>query len=639
MFVKGPYRLKLTKLSFLSAVDSPAQGKGAQALLLKRDGAITLRAKVAKTNDELGLVFGYAFSSSLDGGQTAHVDYQDDAIDPDFLKTAMDFVAGGGATDVNHDGDQDGRVVFAWPLLPEINKALGIDAKTIGLAVAIKPSAETYAKFKSGELTGFSIAGEGEREPLEKGKQMKCAKCSAYMKDDDVKCAKCGATAKGMWTTATVDDFPDSSFLYVEPGGQKDGEGKTTPRSLRHFPYRDENGKVDMDHLRNAISRIPQSSLAPTLRNKLQVKAEKLLAAQHEKRIRKGPPVLTSEDDGHQHVLDPDDACCCDDDDLRTASAITADGNWHDHAWLFDAQTGAITIAANAGHTHTVDASLDMQTLMRANALAAAPEEIEDEDSDGIPMPMSDEDSSGKVSIAIAMRANSTPRGAKPHGGHVSKENPMKIVALTEREHAHYSKLNGADAEAFLAKSSADREAILKAAVDADPIVFKGEVTGAEVRKSDGPLAKKLAEQSEQQAVSLKKQADELAKRDEAIEKAEVRKQAAEHLGKLAGADDVHDFIVRACRKAGDAEMLAKALTAMKGWNALGKGAERPAGVNPGADAGGNAGTPLEVWNGAVKSYAEKNGLKDVGKAEDMFLGTPEGRVAKRAYNEAHGLS
>jgi hypothetical protein len=47
---------------------------------------------------------------------------------------------------------------------------MGIEANVVGLAVAVKPSAETYAKFKSGELTGFSIAGTGIREPLEKAK-------------------------------------------------------------------------------------------------------------------------------------------------------------------------------------------------------------------------------------------------------------------------------------------------------------------------------------------------------------------------------------------------------------------------------------------------------------------------------------
>lgn len=67
---------------------------------------------------------------------------------------------------------------------------------------------------------------------------------------------------RAQWTTAYVNSLPDSSFAYIEDGGTKDGEGKTVPRSLRHFPYKDAEGKVDLPHLRNALSRLPQSDLS-----------------------------------------------------------------------------------------------------------------------------------------------------------------------------------------------------------------------------------------------------------------------------------------------------------------------------------------------------------------------------------------
>ncbi len=41
---------------------------------------------------------------------------------------------------------------------------------------------------------------------------------------------------KAAMSSADVNDLPDSDFAYIEPGGTKDSEGKTTPRSLRHFP-------------------------------------------------------------------------------------------------------------------------------------------------------------------------------------------------------------------------------------------------------------------------------------------------------------------------------------------------------------------------------------------------------------------
>jgi len=88
-------------------------------------------------------------------------------------------------------------------------------------------------------------------------------------------------TEKAEWSTAYVNDLPDSAFLYIESGGEKDDEGKTTPRSLRHFPVRDADGKLDADHLCNAISRIPQSTaggLTPEKMDQLQERARSLLA-------------------------------------------------------------------------------------------------------------------------------------------------------------------------------------------------------------------------------------------------------------------------------------------------------------------------------------------------------------------------
>src|SRR3989337_366774 len=96
------------------------------------------------------------------------------------------------------------------------------------------------------------------------------------------------------WTAAFINDLPDSSFAYIEPGGTKDGEGKTTPRSLRHLPYKDGSGKVDAPHVRNALSRLPQTNISAaakeTARRKLMaaasaagVKAEEELKAEFEK--------------------------------------------------------------------------------------------------------------------------------------------------------------------------------------------------------------------------------------------------------------------------------------------------------------------------------------------------------------------
>lgn len=65
------------------------------------------------------------------------------------------------------------------------------------------------------------------------------------------------------WTNAFINNLPDSSFAWIEPGGQKDDEGKTTPRALRHLPYKDADGKVDLPHVRNALARVDQVAKMP----------------------------------------------------------------------------------------------------------------------------------------------------------------------------------------------------------------------------------------------------------------------------------------------------------------------------------------------------------------------------------------
>jgi L-lactate utilization protein LutC len=84
-------------------------------------------------------------------------------------------------------------------------------------------------------------------------------------------------TDKAEWDVASINNLPDSAFLFIESGGKKDADGKTEPRSLRHFPYRNSAGDIDLPHLRNAIGRIPQSNANGLDKNKVQAHAQKLL--------------------------------------------------------------------------------------------------------------------------------------------------------------------------------------------------------------------------------------------------------------------------------------------------------------------------------------------------------------------------
>lgn len=72
-------------------------------------------------------------------------------------------------------------------------------------------------------------------------------------------------TTKAEWTAAFINTLPDVAFAIILPDGEKDEDGKTTPRDLRKLPHHNEtvtdpkdNESVDMPHLINALARVDQ---------------------------------------------------------------------------------------------------------------------------------------------------------------------------------------------------------------------------------------------------------------------------------------------------------------------------------------------------------------------------------------------
>jgi len=70
------------------------------------------------------------------------------------------------------------------------------------------------------------------------------------------------------WTRKYINDLPDECFACIEPGGKKDKDGKTVPRSLRHFPYKNRKLEIDKPHLVNALARLPQSNVSESCKKK-----------------------------------------------------------------------------------------------------------------------------------------------------------------------------------------------------------------------------------------------------------------------------------------------------------------------------------------------------------------------------------
>ena len=118
-----------------------------------------LRAEVLKVDAELGLVFGWGIVCNKDG--EPYFDKQGDHIPEDaMLKAATDFAKSARKSYEQHERKGAGQVVHTFPLTAEVAKQFGLETKTTGLMIAVAPDPEMLAKFKTGELTGFSIGGK-----------------------------------------------------------------------------------------------------------------------------------------------------------------------------------------------------------------------------------------------------------------------------------------------------------------------------------------------------------------------------------------------------------------------------------------------------------------------------------------------
>lgn len=127
---------------------------------------------------------------------------------------------------------------FAAPQTIANEKALGLDIKTGGGMYTVEKQGDRFHVMKDGKsLAAFDSEDEAN------------AKAAALKKPDDS-----GKTMPNM--------LPDACFLYVQPGGQLDDEGKTVPRTYRHFAYRDADGELDTDALQAAVKTIPDASVS-----------------------------------------------------------------------------------------------------------------------------------------------------------------------------------------------------------------------------------------------------------------------------------------------------------------------------------------------------------------------------------------
>lgn len=136
-----------------------------ESWLMKTVDRYSPHATVLKVDEGLGLIFGWAIISTINGEE--YFDKQNDHIPDDaMLDAAADFMLnsrqGGDMHLTDDEGNKvvGGTIVFAWPLTAEIAKAFDLTTDVTGLMIAYKPSDDVILeKFKDGTYTGFSIGG------------------------------------------------------------------------------------------------------------------------------------------------------------------------------------------------------------------------------------------------------------------------------------------------------------------------------------------------------------------------------------------------------------------------------------------------------------------------------------------------
>lgn len=125
--------------------------------------SFTLTGELIKVDESLGLVLGYAMVCTENG--EPYYDLQGDYIPEDvMLKASLDFMEHSQIADEMHDDKDHGTVVFAWPMTADVAKAFGIETSKTGLMIGVRPEPSMLAKFKRGELKGFSIGGSYGKE-------------------------------------------------------------------------------------------------------------------------------------------------------------------------------------------------------------------------------------------------------------------------------------------------------------------------------------------------------------------------------------------------------------------------------------------------------------------------------------------
>lgn len=145
-----------------------------------------------------------------------------------------------------------------------------------------------------------------------------------------------GNTKAEPWTRAYINSLEDTSFAIIQDGGKK-VNGKTEPRSLRQLPYRDNDNKIDVQHLRSALTILAQTKLTSAEKKK----ASKVLEKARKEIEINNATGITTKNDGHSHAYDIDN-----NGDGKTTKIDPSDFTPHTH------KVEKFVVIPSGNHTH-----------------------------------------------------------------------------------------------------------------------------------------------------------------------------------------------------------------------------------------------------------------------------------------------
>lgn len=295
-------------------------------------------------------------------------------------------------------------------------------------------------------------------------------------------------------------------------------------------------------------------------------------------------PLLTTEADGHQHVLDDCGAG-------GETSWVRSEGEeyGHSHSWV-RMLDGQLVIGAAEGHSHEVIDPTNKSASGGAN-----------KETDMTQPTQKAAEGSPQIPEAVAKSiADLTTRA----------ERAEAIMKLNADERGLFDGLNAEAQTSFLAKSASERADAVRQSRDANAVVYTAK-NGDVFRKNDDPRMVKMAQERDEEKGRTEKALNDLA-----MER--LTKRAEAEMAHCPGTPEVRAGILKALEGVPGAVEFIKAADA-----SLAK-AFKPSGTTGASAAGAELMKAEDRLEVLAKAYATEHKCS-IEKARDLVLDTPEG--------------